>query len=166
VRAVIAPLVTLVALLAGTAIAWLVIRRPLPVAAWVNEPPPAEHAIWFRSARELYRTVQGIVADLDVCASSTPVEPDGPADPTASRAWRDGAVTRARAAADWAVALRDQAIRPEAGHTCDLVAAGLAALADAAGAALADPANGDRARRVDAERDRALRDAESLVRLL
>ena len=162
----IVPLVTLTALLAGTAIGWWVLRHPVTVALVPPSPPPAERAIWFRSARELYRTVQGVVADLDVGTLAASESADPPADPVATRAWLNGAVTRARGAAAWAIALRDQAIGPEAERTCEDVAAGMAALADAAWAAIADPDDVARARRVDAERDRARRHAEHLVRLL
>lgn len=175
----IVPAVVLLALLGGAGTCWLVLRRPVPVSVPPALSPTAERAGWFRSARELYRTVQGVVADLDGCALAAPdprpgdarpgdPRPGDPAagDPAAARAWLDGAVTRARGAASWALALRDQAIGAEAVGTCEQVAAGMAALADAAWAALADPGDVSRARRVDAERDRARRGAERLVRLL
>jgi hypothetical protein len=160
------PLASLLALAAGVLVLRTVLRRPLPVIVPLPEPQPAERAVWSRSARELYRTVQGVVEDLDVCLLATPVEPHGLADPAAVRALLGGAITRARGATSWAVALGEQALGAETEGVCDRLATGLAALAEAAHAALADPADPEGARRLEAERLRARRDAQRLVRLL
>jgi len=185
----IVPLATLAALLGGAACCLLVVRRPVAVPVLTVDPQPVERAIWSRSARELYRTVVGVVDDLDVglltppggtdtppggtdTSGDTPADagpdtdPDAAVDPTAARACLQGAVTRARGSATWALALSEQALGQDAERACDHVAAGMAALADAASAALADPADVDRARRVHAVRERVRGEAQHLVRLL
>jgi hypothetical protein len=168
------PLLTFVTLLTGTAVGWLLVRRPVPVPAPAGQAPPAERTIWSRSARELYRTVLGVVDDLDPATllpdDSAPrrVDPPEPAaaDPLAVRAWVNGAIVRARGASTWAVALREQAIGSDAETACARVAADLSALADAASAVLVVPEDLGLADVLDARRQAARRDAERLVRLL
>jgi len=162
----IVPLATLAALVVGAAVCALVARRPVPLPVFAPDLPPVQRTIWSSSARELYRTVVGVVDDLDVGALRSPIEPDRGVDPAAVRVGLTAAVTRARGTAAWALALRDRAPGRDADRACDQLAGGLAALADAASAAFADPGDADRARRVHAVRERVRDEAERLVRLL
>jgi hypothetical protein len=168
----IVPLLTLAALLAGAAVCWLAVGRMVPVPVVVPDARSVERAVWSRSARELYRTVIGVVDDVRVLAllsdqdGPSPEGNDGFADPAAARAWLVGAVTRARGSVTWAGSLRDQAVGREARRACDRVAVGMADLADVASTALAHPADRARARQVDVVRRQVQVDVEQLIRLL
>jgi hypothetical protein len=170
------PLLTLVTAVSGMSVGWLLMRRPVPVPTAGWPPPPAQPTVWARSARELYRTVLGVVEDLDPAALGSPESPASPGgdvggqvavpDPLAVRAWVSGAIVRARGASTWARVLREQATGPDAETACARVAADLGALADAASAALVGPGDPALARVLDDRRQTARRDAERLARLL
>jgi hypothetical protein len=155
-------LLTLATVSTGMVIGWLLLRRSVPVVVPAGHPPTAERTIWSRSARELYRTVVGVVDDPDPAGAAG----TDAADPVAHRAWLNGAVVRARGASTWAVALHEQALGADAERACARVAADLTALADAAASALADPDDVGRVRVLDARRAEARRSADRLIRLL